>query len=83
MYDNIVRMTGKLTLSVDPEVIRRAKREAKKYGTSVSRMVEVYLDLVSRTPEDKGDPPILGKLRGSLKRARAKDYRRYLEIKYR
>jgi len=76
-------MTRKLTLSVDPAVIERAKQAAKKRGTSVSRMVETYLELVSRSPETGQDPPVLRRLRGSLKGVSLRDYRRYLREKYR
>jgi len=38
---------SKLTLSIDPVVISRAKRYAKQHGTSVSQMVEAYLASVS------------------------------------
>lgn len=76
-------MTGKLTLSVDPEVIRKAKRVAKKRGTSVSRMVQTYLEIVSRAPDPEADPPVLRRLRGSLKGVSANDYRRHLREKYR
>jgi hypothetical protein len=44
-------MKTKLTLSIDPEVIARAKEEARRRGTSVSDMVETYLAVVSK-PED-------------------------------
>ncbi len=40
-------MKTKLTLSIDPEVIARAKEEAQRRGTSVSDMVETYLAVVS------------------------------------
>ena len=76
-------MIGKLTLSVDREVIRKAKRLAKKRGTSVSRMVQTYLELVSRAPDPGTDPPVLRRLRGSLKGASVDDYRRHLREKYR
>jgi hypothetical protein len=46
-------------------------------------MVETYLDLVSRTPETTDEPPVLRRLRGSLKGIGADDYRRYLSEKYR
>ena len=39
----------KLTLSVDEKVVRSAKRYAAAQGTSVSRLVERYLDLLSRS----------------------------------
>jgi hypothetical protein len=76
-------MTRKLTLSVDSEVIRRAKRLAKQRGTSVSRMVQTYLDLVSRSQKAADDPPVLRRLRGALKGGSVNDYRRYLREKYR
>jgi hypothetical protein len=41
-------MTTKLTLSVDPAVVSRAKRYAAKQGVSVSWLVETYLASVSR-----------------------------------
>lgn len=75
---------SKLTLSVDDAVISRAKRYAKKQGVSVSKMVEAYLAAVaepsSRVPEDT---PILRSVRGVLKNADVKDYKRYLVRKYR
>ena len=79
----------KLTLSVDRHVVRRAKAHARANGTSVSRLVESMLDLAARPslPAAKSrnapTPPVLAKLRGSLKRGSAADYRRYLETKYR
>lgn len=77
----------KLTLSVQQGVVKRAKRYAARRGTSVSRLVERYLDLVSRpASEADADPtPVLKRLRSELKRASVDvaDYRRYLERKYR
>lgn len=77
---------SKLTLSVDDGVVRRAKRYARARGTSVSRLVERFLSFVATedgaTPARK-EPPILRRLRGSLKGAVPTDYRRHLERKYR
>lgn len=77
---------GKLTLSVDEVVAARAKRYASRRGTSVSRLVEQYLDLVSQ-PADLSEPvtPILRRLRAEMKGTSADvaAYRRYLERKYR
>jgi hypothetical protein len=76
----------KLTLSVEQGVVKRAKRYAAGRGTSVSRLVERYLDLVSRPAPEAVDPtPVLKRLRSELKRASVEvaDYRRYLERKYR
>lgn len=46
-------MKTKLTLSIDPEVIARAKEEAQRRGTSVSDMVETYLAVVSKKDESQ------------------------------
>ena len=75
---------AKLTLSVDERIISRAKSYARARGTSVSGLVEQMLDLaVSGARDADVAPPVLSKLRGSLKRVDEKDYRRYLERKYR
>ena len=80
----------KLTLSVDMHVVSGAKRYAKARGTSVSRMVETMLRLVSASPaadgrrgKSEGAAPVLARLKGSLKRGDVRDYRRHLERKYR
>lgn len=75
---------AKLTLSVDERVIKRAKHYARERGTSVSGLVEQLLDLAaSGTGTSSVAPPVLGRLRGSLKGVKAGDYRRYLERKHR
>jgi hypothetical protein len=74
---------AKLTLSVDERVIQRAKHYARARGTSVSGLVEQMLDLaVSGSNNKELTPPILSRLRGSLKRVDRRDYQRYLERKY-
>lgn len=74
----------KLTLSVDGTVVIRAKRYAAARGTSVSQLVERMLDMVAggETPTPV-EPPVLSKLRGSLKRGAKADYQAYLQKKYR
>jgi len=74
---------SKLTLSVDRDVVSRAKRYAKQQGVSVSEMVEAYLSAVV-APSDRGrrDSPILRALRGSLKKADTEEHRRHLRAKY-
>jgi hypothetical protein len=76
---------SKLTLSVDGEVVSRAKRYARERGVSVSQIVEAYLAAVSDpSPRTRHDsPPILRSLRGVLKRADLKEYRKHLAAKYR
>jgi hypothetical protein len=75
---------AKLTLSVDERVIERAKKYAQARGTSVSGLVEQMLDLAaSGSDHPDATPPVLGRLRGSLKGVDRRDYHRYLERKYR
>lgn len=74
---------GKLTLSVDERVARRAKRYAARRRTSVSRLVEGYLALLSEPAPPPGPAPILHRLRGSLAGADPGAFRRHLETKYR
>jgi hypothetical protein len=45
-------MDTKLTLKLDKDVIERAKRFAKAYNTSISKMVERYLDQVTKYEAD-------------------------------
>lgn len=78
---------SKLTLSVDGAVVKRAKRYATQRGTSVSRLVEQYLELVSRPAprEDEVVTPLLKQLREDFKGVTLdiSDYHKYLERKYR
>jgi hypothetical protein len=69
-------------LSVEADVVRRAKRHARLHRTSLSSMVERFLALVS-TPADA--PPASGALRdlrGVLKHGGREAYRRHLREKH-
>lgn len=72
-----------MTLSIDPTVVIRAKRYARRRGTSVSKLVETYLQAVSDPPKPTDEPPVLRALRGILKSAGAESHRKYLAHKYR
>ena len=74
---------SKLTLSVDDQVVQRAKQYAKERGTSVSELVEGYLDAVSRPLKGVKDPPVLREIRGILRKGDREDYRQHLIEKYR
>ena len=74
---------SKLTLSVDKDVISRAKRYAKQRGVSVSAMVETYLAAVCERVRRPAETPVLRAVRGSLKQANAKEYKEHLAAKYR
>ena len=71
----------KLTLSVDEKVVRGAKRYAAARGTSVSRLVERYLDLLSRPFGAGKQPPVLRLLRGAARGVSADAHRRHLTRK--
>jgi hypothetical protein len=72
----------KLTLTVSPSVVSRAKRYAKLQGISVSQMVEGYLSAVTKPVDPGPDAPILRSLQGSLKKGDMRSYRRHLVDKY-
>jgi hypothetical protein len=77
---------GKLTLSIDENVVERAKRYAEERGTSVSRLVETFLGILSRESGVDADmPPITRRLHGVLKGSRLsrKDHLDHLARKYR
>jgi len=76
-------MSAKLTLSVDEKVARQAKRYARRKGTSVSRMVQGFLEAVTDPRAEPEPPPILARLRGSLRGQGKANHRRFLEKKYR
>ena len=76
-------MKRKLTLSVDDQVISRAKRYAKQHGVSVSEMVEAYLEAVAAPSPPMRETPILRSLRGSLHKADRSKYKKHLAAKYR
>ena len=87
-------MQVKLTLRLESDLIKRAKRYAKQRGTSVSQMVADYFQALTAeeaAPVETGDtwkqglPPITRSLVGSLadNTLGEEDYYRYLEEKHR
>jgi hypothetical protein len=73
----------KLTLSVNEKVVQGAKRYAAVRGTSVSRLVERYLALLSKPPKSDDQTPVLRMLRGAARGVPADAHRRHLSRKYR
>jgi len=63
---------AKLTLSIDAAVVEKAKRYAKSRRVSVSKLVERYLDLLSKSFQTPPDSPVLRSFRGTLKRAKVR-----------
>ena len=54
----------KLTLSVDPEVIAKAKAFSRRHRTSISELVTRFLRQLDESEE--ADAPIVARLRGLL-----------------
>ena len=73
----------KLTLSVDEKVVREAKRYAAAQGTSVSKLVERYLETLSQPFDMAQTPPVLRMLRGAARGLSADSHRKHLLRKYR
>jgi hypothetical protein len=75
----------KLTLTVDPEVVERAKRFADEHATSISSLVEEFLRRISTpaTGRAGGLPPVVARLRGLGRPSGGREeYHRHLEEKY-
>lgn len=75
---------SKLTLSVDPKVVVRAKRYAAERGASVSKLVEQYLRHITADPADSALPPMLRLVLGAAEGYEGDEnaYREHLERKY-
>lgn len=73
---------GKLTLSIDRDVIRRAKELARRWDTSVSGLVEERLRSLT-DPEHGGEARLVDELRGTLPSdVRLEEHRESLEEKH-
>lgn len=84
-------MNTKLTLRINKRTIERAKRLASTRNTSVSKLVENYLELLSNGEKDSGKDeikitPLVKSLSGVVKLPKnynyKKDYSEYLSKKY-
>ena len=80
-------MNSKLTVKLNSIVIARAKKYAKKHNTSLSKIIEAYLDSV--TKEDNSGieiTPFVQSLIGVIELPIDYDYRKdhadYLDKKY-
>ncbi|NLI23801.1 MAG: hypothetical protein GX419_03735 [Bacteroidales bacterium] len=78
-------MNTKLTLTVEREVVERAKKYARKEGRSLSDIVESYLKALSSETNKKGKRTgfLVQSLRGSFKAPKKVNYKAQLsEILY-
>ena len=60
-------MTTKLTLTVEKDIIERAKSYAKNSGRSLSELIEQYLDTITQENNNQQVSPKLKKLIGAVK----------------
>ncbi|SHE92792.1 hypothetical protein SAMN05444278_1096 [Psychroflexus salarius] len=82
-------MNTKLTLTIEQEIIQRAKEYAKNKNRSLSDIIENYLKILTKeekAKELKKLNPIVKSLKGSFKMPKNMDYkkdlRNRLEEKY-
>ena len=73
-------MNTKLTLTIEQEVIGRAKKYASLKGRSLSDIVENYLKAITREVEDEDIEitPLVKSLKGSFKAPPGFDYKKEL-----
>ncbi len=87
MYVHNARMDTKLTIKLNNGVITRAKRYARFRRTSLSRLIESYLDSVTKDePDDLEITPLVKSLSGVIKLPEDFNYKKersdYLIRKY-
>ena len=82
-------METKLTLRLNDNVIERAKNYARRHKISLSKMIESYLDSITKQKEEENKIPItplVDSLSGVIDLPADFDYKRnyrdYLENKY-
>lgn len=74
-------MSTKLTLTIDREIIERAKIYAKEKNRSLSDIIENYLKALTEKEETNDDGklnPVVESLKGSFKMPKNMDYKKEL-----
>ena len=74
-------MNTKLTLTIEREIIERAKDYAKEKNRSLSDIIENYLKILTKEDRknmDKPLSPIVKSLKGSFKTNKELDYKKEL-----
>ena len=75
-------MNTKLTLTIEREIIERAKNYAKEKNRSLSDIIENYLKILTekeKTNEYEMLNPIVKSLKGSFKMPKDMDYKKELK----
>ncbi|WP_203295186.1 DUF6364 family protein [Luteirhabdus pelagi] len=75
-------MNRKLTLTIEQEIIEKAKQYAKDKNRSLSDIIENYLKMLTKEEQTDGRKetlsPIVASLRGSFKTSKKFDYKKEL-----
>ena len=77
-------MNTKLTLTIEQEIIKRAKDYAKEKNRSLSDIIENYLKVLTKEEKeekqqkDKKLNPVVSSLKGSFKMPKNTDYKKEL-----
>ena len=74
-------MNTKLTLTIEQDVIKRAKDYAKEKNRSLSDIIENYLKMLTKEEQKQKDKklnPIVKSLKGSFKMPKDMDYKKEL-----
>ena len=75
-------MNTKLTLTIEQEIIKRAKKYAKNKNRSLSDIIENYLKMLTKEEQKQTDnnlSPIVKSLKGSFKTPKNLDYKKELQ----
>jgi hypothetical protein len=77
-------MDNKLTLKLDNQVIEKAKLYARRKNTSLSKLIESYLEFLTtaNSPESGEVTPLVKSLSGVLDSKAIPDYKNHLNQKY-
>lgn len=78
-------MNTKLTLNLDKEIIHEAKTYAKSHSVSLSKLIENYLNSLTRSSKKKSTvSPLVESLTGIIPNNydEKNDYRNYIDQKY-
>ncbi|WP_416441772.1 DUF6364 family protein [Leeuwenhoekiella sp. A16] len=74
-------MNTKLTLTIEQEIIKRAKDYAKEKNRSLSDIIENYLKVLTKEEKQQKDKklnPVVSSLKGSFKMPKNMDYKKEL-----
>jgi hypothetical protein len=78
-------METKLTLKLEKKIIEKGKAFARKKKTSLSKLIENYLEKVTEDPIGQEISPLVKSLSGTVKNSTVQhksDYTKFLRNKY-